>query len=105
MNSDEMMVKYLLSLPTIQIRDGALLAIRGDQITILKLILQWQESQIPGSEFEGYPNSNDFPACITPLILAAQLGRLEIVVLLLERGHNIFHPHPPTCQCARVCQR
>lgn len=99
------MVKYLLSLETIEVRDGALHAIQSDQINILKLILQWQKSHNPESEFQGYYNSNDFPACITPLILAAQLGRLEIVSLLLERGHCIPYPHLPTCQCADKCRR
>ncbi|KAI5710441.1 hypothetical protein M8J75_008658 [Diaphorina citri] len=102
--NDVMMVKYLLSLPSIKVRDGALHAIQCDEINILKLILDWQKCHKPESEFKGHCNSNDFPKCITPLMLAAQLGRLEIVALLLERGHCIPYPHLPTCQCVQVCQ-
>nr|CAI5835916.1 unnamed protein product [Callosobruchus analis] len=96
----EPMVEFLLAQPGIDIGDCVLHAVKDNQPIILKLLLDKLNSTTPSLEFIGVTHSNDFADYITPLILAAQCGHYEIIKMLIERGHTISKPHPPTCRCA-----
>lgn len=67
------------------------------------MLLDAQQKISPGLEFAGATHSADFPSHVTPLILAAQMGHYEIVILLIGRGHTIARPHLPNCPCT-VCR-
>ncbi len=43
--------------------------------------------------------SSQFSSEITPIILAAQYNRFETLMLLLQMGEIIPHPHPFSCPC------
>ena len=45
-----------------------------------------------------------FSPDVTPLILAAQHNRFEVVQLLLSRGERIVKPHDFNCKCS-VCKK
>ncbi|KAJ9585626.1 hypothetical protein L9F63_002571 [Diploptera punctata] len=98
---NEEMVDFLLAQPEIEFGDCALYAVRDDQINILRKILDAMANVRPDLEFEGCPDSTEFPSYITPLIQAAICGHYEIIGMLLERGHEIIHPHHPRCFCAQ----
>ncbi|XP_022829667.1 short transient receptor potential channel 4-like [Spodoptera litura] len=104
-NRSPAMVKFLLGLPNVEISDSVLQAIRSNNIKILVCLLEAQQKISPGLECAGATHSADFPAHVTPLILAAQLGHYEIVSLLIERGHAINRPHKLNCccSCCRTC--
>ena len=53
------------------------------------------------------PSSDDaqFSPDITPLILAAQYNRTEIVQMLLTRGERILKPHDYDCKCLECHNR
>ena len=48
-------------------------------------------------------SSSQFSSEITPIILAAQYNRFETLMLLIQRGEAIPHPHPYDCKC-NVCK-
>ncbi|KAH9639109.1 hypothetical protein HF086_009113 [Spodoptera exigua] len=98
-NRSQAMVEFLLGLPNVEISDSVLQAIRCNNIKILVRLLEAQQKISPGLEYAGATHSADFPAHVTPLILAAQLGHYEIVSLLIERGHTITRPHKINCPC------
>lgn len=52
---------------------------------------------------DGDDDSDEFPAFMTPLMLAAQCGRYETVEYLLSRGYVVKKPHPPRCACDEWC--
>uniref|UniRef100_A0A2H1W321 SFRICE_007723 n=1 Tax=Spodoptera frugiperda TaxID=7108 RepID=A0A2H1W321_SPOFR len=99
-NRSQAMVKFLLGLPNVEICDSVLQAIRTNNIKILVCLLEALQKISPGLECAGATHSADFPAHVTPLILAAQLGHYEIVSLLIERGHTINRPHKINCNCS-----
>lgn len=68
-----------------------------------EMLLEGQCKISPGLEFAGATHSADFPAHLSPLVLAAQMGHYEIVSLLMDRGHTITHPHVANCMCV-VCR-
>ncbi|KAK9729932.1 Ankyrin repeats (3 copies) [Popillia japonica] len=98
-NASELMVELLLRQREIEIGDCHLHAIRDNLIKILQMLLDKLQETAPGLEFVGVSHSSDFPEYVTPLILAAQCGHFEIIEMLIERGHKISKPHPPSCQC------
>ena len=53
------------------------------------------------------PSSDDaqFPPDITPLILASQYNRTEIVQILLLKGNRIIKPHDYHCKCTECLNR
>ncbi|KAJ2946490.1 hypothetical protein O0L34_g12538 [Tuta absoluta] len=93
------MVKYLLSLPNIDVGDNALRAVRDNNVHLVEILLDALKRVSPGLEFAGASHSTEYPSYVTPLILAAQLGYYEMVAFLLSRGHTIPPPHPRQCQC------
>ena len=101
-NEDERMVQLLLSHESIKITDEHLHAIRQGHSDIITLILDRLAET--GSEFHPAVNSCDFSEDITPLILAAHCDNYKVVQLLIERGHSIEKPHPPTCFCDEKCK-
>lgn len=98
-NAAEPMVELLLKQKDIDVGDCHLHAIRDNQIKILQMLLDKLQETAPGLEFVGVSHSSDFPEYVTPLILASQCGHFEIIELLIERGHKLVKPHPPSCQC------
>ncbi|XP_050302475.1 short transient receptor potential channel 5-like [Anthonomus grandis grandis] len=99
-NHMEPMVEFLLTRPGIDIGDCILHAVKDNQVKILQALLQKITEIAPSLEFVGVTHSTDFPDYVTPLILAAQCGHYEIIELLIQRGHTISKPHPPSCRCA-----
>ncbi|XP_066257791.1 short transient receptor potential channel 4-like [Euwallacea similis] len=99
-NHMDSMVEYLLAQPRIDIGDCVLHAVKDNQRRILEVLLQKISETAPSLEFVGVIHSTDFPDYVTPLILAAQCGHYEIIQLLIQRGHTIDKPHPPSCRCA-----
>ncbi|KAG6447601.1 hypothetical protein O3G_MSEX005070 [Manduca sexta] len=95
----EDMVEFLLKFTNIEIGDTALQAVRDNSIKILEMLLNALKNVSPGLEFGGAAHSTEFPLHVTPIILAAQLGRYEIIGMLLARGHTILRPHFPKCPC------
>jgi transient receptor potential cation channel subfamily C protein 4 len=93
------MIKYLLEIDEIEVGDSVLYAIKTGQVELMLMLLQRQGN----SEFSPPAESPEFPVYITPLILAAEYGRYEIVALLLSRGHIIPRPHNPKCICSQEC--
>ncbi|XP_026725922.1 short transient receptor potential channel 4-like [Trichoplusia ni] len=98
-NRSVAMVEFLLTHPNIEIGDNVLHAIHYNSIKILEMLLNAQSKISPGLEFAGTTHSTDYPAHVTPLILAAQMGHYELVSLLIDRGHCIARPHVPNCRC------
>ncbi|KAJ8973595.1 hypothetical protein NQ317_010032 [Molorchus minor] len=96
----EPMVEFLLTQPGIDIGDCVLHAVKENLPSILTMLLNKLNETAPSLEFVGATHSSDFPDYVTPLILAAQCGHYEIIKMLIERGHTIAKPHPPTCRCA-----
>jgi len=98
------MVEYLLSHPDIDPGDTHLHAIRDNQVRIAVLILNKLNELTPGLEYAGVTHSPDFPDDTTPLAVAAQYGRFEMIDILRFRRHILQKPHPPSCNCDEVCK-
>lgn len=94
------MVEYLLTQQGIDIGDCVLHAVKDNQPSILTMLLDKLSVTAPSLEYVGVTHSSDFPDYVTPLILAAQCGHYEIIKMLIERGHTISKPHPPSCRCS-----
>lgn len=96
------MIRCLLSIPDIDVKDCTLYAIKENQLKVLELLLnRLGESSTEQVIFEcPQTQSTEFADCITPLILAAQLGNYEIIGTLLSRGHKFSKPHIPGCNCS-----
>ncbi|PSN56603.1 Short transient receptor potential channel 5 [Blattella germanica] len=103
LNHNEEMVMFLLAQRGIEVGDCALHAVNANQPRILVKLLDALAAKQPILEFQGCPDSSKFPDYVTPLMLAAHCGHYEIIGLLLERGHEIIHPHHPKCFCEK-CQ-
>ena len=89
--------------------EALLLAISLDHDEIAECILKHpiyeklekQESIYSGNNFylTLVGDDSQFTAETTPLILAAQRNRFEIVSLLIRRGQRIDKPHVHNCEC------
>lgn len=100
--NNEKMVEFLLKRKQLDVRDCAFHAIKLNQPKNLVLILDKVKRSYPkyNLEFEPCVESSDFPDYLTPLMLAAQCGHVEIINLLLDRGHpELKTPHQATCVC------
>lgn len=93
-----------------KIREALLLAIFLGHSHIAESILKHPKYKIlnekkflngDSDSFWQTPGSDDaqFPPDITPLMLAAQFNRTEIVQMLLVRGDRIVKPHDFDCKC------
>lgn len=93
-----------------KIREALLLSIFLGHSHIAELILKHPKYKIlndkkflngDSDSFWQTPSSDDaqFPPDITPLILAAQYNRTEIVQMLLLKGDRIVKPHDFDCKC------
>lgn len=93
-----------------KIREALLLAIFLGHSNIAESILKHpkykalNEKKFLKGDLDSFwqtPSSDDaqFPPDITPLILAAQYNRVEIVQMLLVRGDRIVKPHDFDCKC------
>ncbi|XP_067131405.1 short transient receptor potential channel 4-like [Centruroides vittatus] len=96
-------VEFLISTPKINLSDCVLHAISIGNIEITTAILDALKNKDPDLEFVAYPDSIEFSLGVTPLVLAAQKGNIEIIRLLLKRNHIASIPHIPTCLC-RECK-
>ncbi|CAK9824240.1 Transient-receptor-potential-like protein [Anthophora retusa] len=99
------MVEYLLSQPDIDPGDTHLHAIRDNEIKIAMVILNKLNELSPGLEYASVSQSSDFPDYSTPLAVAAQCGHFEMISFLRNRDHMLLRPHPPSCNCEKVCKR
>lgn len=98
----EQMVDLLLSRSGLDIGDSLMHAIRENSYSIVIKLLDILQKQCPESVYIGCENSTEFPAHLTPLVLAAQCGHFKIIRLLLKQGHTIQIPHEPKCLCKEV---
>lgn len=101
-NNDERMVAYLVSRKDLDPMDCVLHAVKMNHPRIVTMILDKLKSIHPvhNLEFNSCVNSPDFPDYLTPLMLAAQCGHVEMINLLLYRDHPpLVPPHAPSCQC------
>lgn len=98
----EQMVDFLLSQSGLEVGDSLMHAIRENNYSIVIKILDMLQAECPERVYLGCENSIEFPAHLTPLMLAAQCGYLKIIRLLLKRGHTIQIPHEPQCLCKEV---
>ncbi|XP_023240102.1 short transient receptor potential channel 4-like [Centruroides sculpturatus] len=101
-NENVEMIQFLLTIPDIDIKDCVLHAVCTGNIKIIEMILDSLKER--NLEFQSCCKSIEFDYGMTPLILAAQRGSIEIIRLLLKRNHRIPEPHLPTCKC-RECRR
>ena len=88
--------------------ESLLLAISLDHDDIAEIILKHpvyekleRQSSYSGSNFYQTLISEDsqFSTETTPLILAAQRNRFQIVSLLIKKGQRIEKPHTHNCKC------
>ena len=97
-----------------KIRDALLLAIYLGHTSIAESILKHPKYKILNEKkfldgdqdsFWQLPSSDDaqFSPDITPIMLAAQYNRTEIVQMLLLNGDRISKPHDFNCKCTE-CQ-
>ncbi|RWS01447.1 short transient receptor potential channel 4-like protein, partial [Dinothrombium tinctorium] len=103
---DVKMIQFLLSKGA-EVRDAHLIAINHDSREKAELLLN-AISQKYGreKELEGVDDSSVFAPYITPMILAAQRGNIEIIQMLLERKHpQLPSIHIPYCRCESCRER
>jgi hypothetical protein len=97
-----------------KMREALLLAIFLGHTQIAEMILRHPKYKILNEKkfldgdtdsFWATPSSDDaqFSPDITPLILAAQYNRTEIVQMLIVKGDRIVKPHDFECKC-NECQ-
>lgn len=84
---DIQMVKYLIRKHAI-IKDAHLLAIENGQRDIASFLLREieQKEGLEG-ELRGVENSSAYSSYITPMMLAARTNKVDIMRMLLDRGH------------------
>ena len=99
-----------------KIRDALLLAIYMGHTSIAELILKHPKYKILNEKkflngdtdsFWQTPSSDDaqFSPDITPIMLASQYNRTEIVQMLLLNGDRIPKPHDFNCKCTECLNK
>ena len=99
-----------------KIRDALLLAIFMGHTSIAELILKHPKYKILNEKkflngdtdsFWQTPSSDDaqFSPDITPIMLASQYNRTEIVQMLLLNGDRISKPHDFNCKCTECLNK
>lgn len=116
-NENLEVVELLLSKTDSQkMREALLLAIHMGHTSIAELILKHPQYKIfnykklingTTDSFWQTPSSDDaqFSPDITPIMLAAQYNRTEIVQMLLLNGDRIEKPHEFHCKCTECTNR
>lgn len=104
---DEPMVDVLLARPGLDVGDSLMYAIRGGRYLVVEKLLNaivGPDGRPPGCGAQpAQPGSIEFPRHLTPLVLAAQCGHINVIGLLLSRGHTLIEtPHEPRCSCKEV---
>ncbi|XP_069702491.1 transient receptor potential-gamma protein-like isoform X2 [Periplaneta americana] len=101
-NEDLPMVKLLIS-QGVEAQDALLHAISEEFVEAVELLLDHEEAIVAEGREHSWealpPESRSFSSDMTPLILAAQLDRFEVVRMLLDRGATIPTPHDVRCEC------
>ncbi|KAJ4427734.1 hypothetical protein ANN_25386 [Periplaneta americana] len=106
-NEDLPMVKLLIS-QGVEAQDALLHAISEEFVEAVELLLDHEEAIVAEGREHSWealpPESRSFSSDMTPLILAAQLDRFEVVRMLLDRGATIPTPHDVrrvqnVCEC------
>ncbi len=95
--------------------EALLLAIKLGHDEIAEMILEHPKYDEINSEFrqhsdepffsEKFCDHSQFTDEITPLILAAQNNRYEVVMALLMKGHVIEKPHKYNCICIQCHEK
>ena len=96
-----------------KIKEALLLAIYLGHLNIAELILKhpkyrvFSDKKLGNGNTDSFwqtPSSDDaqFPPDITPLILAAQYNRTEVVQILLMQGDRIAKPHHFDCKLSLI---
>ncbi|PSN33020.1 hypothetical protein C0J52_17831 [Blattella germanica] len=102
-NEDLPMVQLLLTLG-VDAQDALLHAISEEFVEAVELLLDHEDAIVASGHEHSWeslpPESRSFSSDITPLILAAQLDRFEIVRMLLDRGATLPVPHNVRCGCS-----
>ena len=98
-----------------KLRDALLLAIYMDHTQIAESILSHSKYKLfndkkflNGATDSFWQTPNDdaqFSADITPIMLASQYNRIEIVQMLLLNGDRIEKPHEFHCECNECSNR
>lgn len=99
-----------------KIKEALLLAIYLGHLQIAELILKHPKYKVfsdkklgsnNNDSFWSTPSSDDaqFAPDITPLMLASQYNRTEIVQMLLLKGDRIDKPHDFNCKCTECSNR
>ncbi|RWS01599.1 short transient receptor potential channel 4-like protein, partial [Dinothrombium tinctorium] len=98
------MLQFLLSRGA-EVREAHLIAImRGSREKAEFLLNAINRKYGHEKELEGIEDSSAFAPYITPMILAAQLGNIEIIQMLLARKHpQLSSLHIPYCRC-QLCR-
>ncbi|CAH8827860.1 unnamed protein product [Trichobilharzia szidati] len=113
-NENIELVELLLDQPGIEIGDAILYAIQEGVYRIVEMLIDhpsitkemlgtsWTTQCIGIGKRE--EESHDFPADISPVMLAAICNQFEILQLLINRGARIEEPHKSSCSCEH-CHR
>ena len=98
-----------------KMREALLLAIYLGHTQIAEAVLKHPNYKILNDKkfnnntdsFWSTPSSDDaqFSADITPIMLASQYKRVEIVQILLNKGDRIIKPHDFECKCTECSNR
>ncbi|XP_050426946.1 short transient receptor potential channel 4-like [Adelges cooleyi] len=102
------LVDLFLRQQGIKVGDSKLFAIAHDNLAMLKHLFDYEETlfgtkEQQKAEQSDPDDSEEYPSFMTPLLLAAQCGRYEIIEYLLASGHRLERPHPPRCMCTVRC--
>ncbi|XP_050527847.1 short transient receptor potential channel 4-like [Daktulosphaira vitifoliae] len=104
------LVDLFLSYENVQLGDLKLFAIAHDNLSMFKHLIEYENDAIMGRRYiEGIKlnyseDSEEYPNFITPLLLAAQCGRYEMIEYLLSCGDKLERPHPSKCMCISRCR-
>lgn len=84
-----------------------LFAIAHDNFEMVKRLIEYQAEAAAANLIEidvgNSEESDEFLPTVTPLMLASQCGRYEMVRYLLDLGHTMQRPHPPWCRRLEQC--
>ncbi|XP_077782899.1 short transient receptor potential channel 2-like [Podarcis muralis] len=91
-----------------QIHEALLVAVDTNQPTVVKLLLDRLDQEkgrkmdiksFSSALFDNSIDNSRFAPGVTPLTLACEKDRYEIVDMLMKKGHAIPGPHKVSCSC------